>query len=87
MIRASTEQADPWRSPEPFPVYGSLGSGRVGKGGYRKVPKPGELSGLRPLFGPFGLFSLLNPIKPVITWSQSSLGTPVWGYGMSYSLL
>lgn len=50
----------------------------MGNGGYRKVPEPGELSGLRPLFGPFGLFSLLNPIKPAITWSQSA-GHPYVG--------
>ena len=65
----------PWRSLEPIPACSSCESGRVGKGGWMKVPEPGDLSGLRPLFDPFGLFSHLNPIKPLITWSQSSLGT------------
>ena len=79
VIHASIQQAHPWRSPEPFSACSCLQSGRVGTGGYMKVPEPGDLSGLRPLFGLFGLFSHLNPIELVIAWSQSSLGTPVWG--------
>lgn len=46
--------------------------------GYRrKVPDLGHMSGLRPLFNLFGLFSHLNQIKQLITRSQSAWSTVV----------
>ena len=39
VIHASTQQAHPWRSLEPFSACSCLQSGRVGTGGYMKVPE------------------------------------------------
>lgn len=52
---------------------GVLCGGTVGS--YRKVPDPRDLSGLRPPFNLVGLFSHLNQIKQLVTWSQSALST------------
>lgn len=41
----------------------------------RKVPDPRDLGGRRPLFYLVGLFSHLNQIKQLVTWSQSALST------------
>lgn len=42
---------------------------------YRRVPDLRDLGGPRPLFNLFGLFSHLNQIKQLVTWSQSVLST------------